>query len=56
MRTVAEEISRASDNVFYFPSFEIALFSKSNNFIDDERHIKPVFADGVIESFWNAFS
>jgi len=56
LRSVAGQVCREHRNVFYFPSYEMAVVLGSDTFQEDGRHVKPEFAELVVAHFLSIFS
>jgi len=56
LRSVAGQVCREHCNVFYFPSYEMASVSGLEAFQKNGRHVKPEFAELVVDNFLSIFS
>jgi GSCFA family protein len=54
LRTVAGEIVNNYQNVFYWPSYEFAMYE--DIFREDGRHVKPANVERIIQSFIQNYS
>lgn len=53
LRTVVGELEKKWDNLYYYPSYEIAL-NYPAGFQQDKRHVKPELAEIIVSSFLKA--
>ena len=56
LRAVAGQVCREHSNVFYFPSYEMAVLLAADAFKENGRHVKPEFAELVVAHFLSIFS
>lgn len=57
LRAIAEEWALKHENIDYFPSYEMALFSQFENvWRNDGRHVRDSFADFIIDNFMQAYT
>ncbi|HHL42614.1 MAG TPA: hypothetical protein ENJ42_03255 [Hellea balneolensis] len=57
LRTAAQEFADQHDNVAYFPSYEIAMFSNPELVWEpsDRRHVKGAFSMEIMKQFFNMY-